>query len=78
MLRPGTPLWDLARDVLAPSALRAGGQLAPGAVADLFARQAAAPDAPAATALWALMVHDLWRSGLAAGVADATPRAVAA
>lgn len=78
MLRPGTPLWAQARDVLHPAALRAGGQLAPAAVEDLFARQAVAPDGRAATALWALLVHELWRSTLAHRSAGTTPGTVAA
>lgn len=78
LLRPGTPLWARARDVLHPAALRAGGQLAPAAVEALFARQAAAPDGRAATALWALLVHELWRSTLTRGATTTASGAVAA
>lgn len=61
MLAPGTPLWEFARDALAPDRLRAAGQLAPRAVEDLFATQAARPDDTTALTIWALMIHEVWR-----------------
>ena len=56
MLAPGWPLWELARDALAPQALRAAGQLDPGAVQSLFTRQATRPDDTVALTIWALLV----------------------
>ncbi|MEU6733235.1 asparagine synthase (glutamine-hydrolyzing) [Streptomyces physcomitrii] len=62
MLTPGTPLFDYAREVLAPSELRLSApELDPAAVARLLDRQAAAPDATSALAVWSLLVFELWR-----------------
>jgi asparagine synthase (glutamine-hydrolysing) len=61
MLAPGWPLWELARDALAPQALRAAGQLDPGAVQRLFTRQATRPDDTVALTIWALLVYRLWQ-----------------
>ncbi|MFH8984966.1 asparagine synthase (glutamine-hydrolyzing) [Streptomyces varsoviensis] len=61
MLTPGWPLWDYARDLLAADRLRRSGQLSPGAVDRLFAHQAARPGNATALALWALLVHEIWR-----------------
>ncbi|MGW1766601.1 asparagine synthase (glutamine-hydrolyzing) [Streptomyces sp. NPDC002073] len=66
MLTPGSALWEYARDSLHPRLLAAGGQLAPDAVEDLFARQAATPDDTTALTLWALLVHEVWRAALPA------------
>ncbi|PRH79884.1 asparagine synthetase B, partial [Streptomyces solincola] len=60
MLRPGAPLWEYARDLLAPADLAAGGRLDGRAVEGLFAAQAERPDDTAALALWALLVHRVW------------------
>jgi asparagine synthase (glutamine-hydrolysing) len=60
MLAPGQPLMSFARDVLASAALRRAGLLDPGAVDALLARQASAPSAQAAAAVWALMIYSLW------------------
>ncbi|MGW1173653.1 asparagine synthase (glutamine-hydrolyzing) [Kitasatospora sp. NPDC002543] len=65
MLTPGWPLWDCARDLLAADRLRRTGQLDPGAVDRLFAEQAARPDNSTALALWALLVHEIWREQFA-------------
>jgi asparagine synthase (glutamine-hydrolysing) len=62
MLAAGTPLWEYARDVLAPGRLRDAGQLDPAAVAGLFTRQADRPDDTTALTLWALMTHEVWRA----------------
>jgi asparagine synthase (glutamine-hydrolysing) len=66
MLVPGSPLWEMAGDLLAPASLRAGGQVDPAAVRRLFARQASAPDDTTALTLWALLVHEVWREQVAA------------
>lgn len=60
MLRPGTSLWEYARDMLAPARVAAAGQLDGRAVETLLACQAERPDDTAATALWALLVHEVW------------------
>ncbi|MFF0461199.1 asparagine synthase (glutamine-hydrolyzing) [Streptomyces mexicanus] len=60
MLRPGRPLMEYARDLLAPSRLRRRGQLDAHRVQELLRTQAAAPDDRAALAIWSLMVHELW------------------
>lgn len=61
MLRRGEALWDFARDVLAPSALRAGGQLEPAAVNRLIDHHAERPADATALAIWSLTVHQIWR-----------------
>lgn len=61
MLTPGTALFDHAREVLAPSELRGARELDPRAVTRLVDRQATAPDATTALAVWSLMVYELWR-----------------
>ncbi|WP_328378488.1 asparagine synthase (glutamine-hydrolyzing) [Streptomyces sp. NBC_00440] len=61
MLTPGLRLWDYARDLLATDRLRQAGQLDPRAVDRLFADQAARPGNTTAVALWALLVHEIWR-----------------
>lgn len=60
MLRPGWPLWDYARDMLATCRLVAGGRLDPAAVNGLFAAQAQRPEDTAALTIWALLVHEVW------------------
>lgn len=60
MLRPGTSLWEYARDLLAPDRLVAAGQVDGRAVGALFATQAEQPDDTVASALWALLVHEVW------------------
>ncbi|OKJ48565.1 asparagine synthase [Streptomyces sp. CB02009] len=60
MLRPGTSLWEYARDLLAPGRVSAAGRLDGRAVDALFAAQAARPDDTASLALWALLVHEVW------------------
>jgi asparagine synthase (glutamine-hydrolysing) len=60
MLRPGSPLWELARDMLTPSRLRDAGELEPAAVEALFARQATAPQDEASLTLWALVIYAMW------------------
>ncbi|AWZ05905.1 MULTISPECIES: asparagine synthase (glutamine-hydrolyzing) [unclassified Streptomyces] len=62
MLRPGQALWDVARDALSESALRADGRIRPEVVSGLFEEQAARPSDGASLALWALMSHQMWRS----------------
>ncbi|NBE49966.1 asparagine synthase (glutamine-hydrolyzing) [Streptomyces boluensis] len=74
MLTPGTPLWEYARDTLAPARLTARGELRPGVVNGLFTRQAQHPDDITAATLWALLVHGVWRDRIAA----ARPLGVAA
>ncbi|WP_055557031.1 asparagine synthase (glutamine-hydrolyzing) [Streptomyces sp. NBRC 110028] len=61
MLAPGTALFAHAQEVLAPAELRTGGALDPGGVTALLRRQALAPDAGSALAIWSLMVFELWR-----------------
>ncbi|TCO56073.1 asparagine synthase (glutamine-hydrolyzing) [Actinocrispum wychmicini] len=61
MFAPGWPLWDYAHDLLAPDRLRRAGQVDPQAVQALFDVQAVGPDARASLALWALLVHEVWR-----------------
>ncbi|MFI8326245.1 asparagine synthase (glutamine-hydrolyzing) [Streptomyces sp. NPDC085529] len=60
MLRPGTSLWEYARDLLAPGRVSAAGRLDGRAVDALFAAQADRPDDTASLALWALLVHEVW------------------
>ncbi|TFE42838.1 asparagine synthase (glutamine-hydrolyzing) [Streptomyces sp. ICN441] len=60
MLRPGSTLWEYARDLLAPGRIAAAGRLDGQAVDALFASQAERPDDTAAMALWALLVHEVW------------------
>ncbi|MEV4943476.1 asparagine synthase (glutamine-hydrolyzing) [Streptomyces zaomyceticus] len=60
MLRPGTSLWEYARDLLAPGRISAAGRLDGRAVDALFAAQATRPDDTASLALWALLVHEVW------------------
>jgi asparagine synthase (glutamine-hydrolysing) len=87
MLRPGTALWEYARDLLAPGRTAMAGRLDGRAVDALFAAQAERPDDTASLALWALLVHEVWdeqfrRSprgrGTAATVPGTAPLAVAA
>ncbi|MGW3359682.1 asparagine synthase (glutamine-hydrolyzing) [Streptomyces bungoensis] len=87
MLRPGTALWEYARDLLAPGRTAAAGRLDGRAVDALFAAQAERPDDTASLALWALLVHEVWDeqfrcsprgSGAAGTVPGAAPLAVAA
>ncbi|MFD9123905.1 asparagine synthase (glutamine-hydrolyzing) [Kitasatospora sp. NPDC059571] len=61
MLKPGEALWDLARDALGASVLRADGRLRPETVADLFRRQAESPSDAVSLTIWSLMTHQLWR-----------------
>lgn len=61
MLRPGQPLLDFARELLAPDRLRRYGQLEPAQVARLLRRQEQAPSDPAALAVWSLLIHQLWQ-----------------
>ncbi|WP_328603386.1 asparagine synthase (glutamine-hydrolyzing) [Amycolatopsis sp. NBC_00345] len=67
MLVPGQPLWEFARDLLTAAELRSDGQLDPVAVDALFATQADRPGPAAALALWALLVHQVWRAQFRAG-----------
>ncbi|MER5994066.1 asparagine synthase (glutamine-hydrolyzing) [Streptomyces viridosporus] len=60
MLRPGTLLWEYARDLLAPGRVAAAGRLEARVVEELFAAQAERPDDTFALALWALLVHEVW------------------
>ncbi|MFJ3906210.1 asparagine synthase (glutamine-hydrolyzing) [Streptomyces sp. NPDC090025] len=60
MLRPGTTLWEHARDLLAHDRLAERGQLDGAAVDALFAAQAERPDDGAALALWALLAYEVW------------------
>ncbi|MEU1228961.1 asparagine synthase (glutamine-hydrolyzing) [Streptomyces sp. NPDC005828] len=60
MLRPGTSLWEYARDLLAPGRVSASGRLDGRAVDGLFAAQAERPDDTTSLALWALLVHEVW------------------
>ncbi|KUN77848.1 asparagine synthetase B [Streptomyces bungoensis] len=87
MLRPGTALWEYARDLLAPGRTAAAGRLDGRAVDALFAAQAERPDDTASLALWALLVHEVWDdqfrrsprgSGAAGTVPGTAPLAVAA
>ncbi|WP_225800940.1 asparagine synthase (glutamine-hydrolyzing) [Streptomyces sp. NK15101] len=61
MLRPGTSLWEYARDLLAPGRVAADGRLDGRAVDALFAAQADRPDDTTSLALWALLVHEVWQ-----------------
>ncbi len=61
MLRPGSALWDLARDSLSETTLRNDGRLRPEAVRGLFDTQSSHPTDTSALTLWALMTHQLWR-----------------
>ncbi|MFF0430207.1 asparagine synthase (glutamine-hydrolyzing) [Streptomyces sp. NPDC004520] len=82
MLRPGTSLWEYARDLLAPGRVSAAGRLDGRAVDALFAAQAERPDDTASLALWALLVHEVWEEQFrhsvrrlgAAGVPPGTTR----
>ncbi|MFE1343368.1 asparagine synthase (glutamine-hydrolyzing) [Streptomyces sp. NPDC058757] len=60
MLRPGTSLWELARDLLATGRLGERGQVDGAAVEALFTAQAERPDDGAALALWALLAYEVW------------------
>ncbi|MGR6975103.1 asparagine synthase (glutamine-hydrolyzing) [Streptomyces cynarae] len=78
MLRPGTSLWEYARDLLAPGRTAAAGRLDGRGVDALFTAQAERPDDTVALALWALLVHEVWdeqfRSSLrGSGGAGAAP-----
>ncbi|MET7289770.1 asparagine synthase-related protein [Streptomyces sp. NPDC005573] len=64
MLRPGTPLMELAHDTLAAGRLRADGRLDPVAVKSLLADQLQEPSPDRAEALWALLVYELWHQEL--------------
>lgn len=61
MLAPGWPLWEYARDLLAPQRLRRAGEIDPRTVDALFTAQADRPDNTTALTLWALLVHAIWR-----------------
>ncbi|GAA4823267.1 asparagine synthase (glutamine-hydrolyzing) [Streptomyces ziwulingensis] len=61
MLTPGSPLWQMARDTLATSRLRAAGRLDPNAVDALFEAQRLRPDDTTALTLWALMTYEVWQ-----------------
>ncbi|MGW7409784.1 asparagine synthase (glutamine-hydrolyzing) [Streptomyces sp. NPDC054833] len=78
MLRPGTTLWEYARDLLAPDRTAAAGRLNGRAVDALFTAQGERPDDTTALALWALLVHEVWdgqfrRSLDGSGTAAAAP-----
>jgi asparagine synthase (glutamine-hydrolysing) len=60
MLTPGWPLWEYARDMLAPARLRGAGEIDPRPVEALFAAQAVRPGDTTALAIWALLVHQIW------------------
>lgn len=60
MLRPGTALWEHARDLLAADRLAERGQLDGAAVEALFTAQAERPDDGAALTLWALLSYEVW------------------
>jgi asparagine synthase (glutamine-hydrolysing) len=67
MLAPGWPLWEFARDMLAPSRLAAGGRLDPIAVNGLFSAQADRPDDTTALTIWALFMYEVWLEQFQAG-----------
>ncbi|MFG1950413.1 asparagine synthase (glutamine-hydrolyzing) [Micromonospora sp. NPDC048830] len=60
MLRPGQPLWEYGRDMLAGSRLAAGGRLDPVAVDALFTAQSRRPRDETAVTIWALLVYEVW------------------
>ena len=60
MMSDGQPLMAMVQDLLTPGRLRAGGQLAPRAVAALIKAQRERPHDRRALALWALAIHELW------------------
>ncbi|WP_434591284.1 asparagine synthase (glutamine-hydrolyzing) [Streptomyces sp. A5-4] len=67
MLTAGSPLMELARDTLSPGRVHHDGRLRADRVQALLARQAARPTDTTALAVWALLVHELWRGQPAAG-----------
>ncbi|MEW2621374.1 asparagine synthase (glutamine-hydrolyzing) [Streptomyces sp. NPDC048106] len=73
MLRPGTPLFSHARDVLSTARLRRAGQLDAARVQRLFTEQAETPSNRAALAIWALLVHQLWLDHFPPAPAAALP-----
>ncbi|WP_344259278.1 asparagine synthase (glutamine-hydrolyzing) [Streptomyces sodiiphilus] len=66
MLAPGRPLMELARMMLAPERMRAGGRLDPLRVTGLLDRQGRTPSAEAAMAIWTLLVNELWEQEIRA------------
>ncbi|MGW4271631.1 asparagine synthase (glutamine-hydrolyzing) [Streptomyces seoulensis] len=60
MLRPGSTLWEYARDLLARERTAVAGRLDGGAVDALFTAQAERPGDTTALALWTLLVHEVW------------------
>ena len=64
MLVRGTPLMALAQDMLCPGHLRRDGRLCERGVRDLFTTHLREPTPVTATALWALLVHELWSEEL--------------
>ncbi|MBA0053167.1 asparagine synthase (glutamine-hydrolyzing) [Streptomyces sp. AJS327] len=68
MLTRGSPLWKLARELLDPVRLREDGRLRAERVTALLERQADHPRTSTALAVWALLVHELWRETLPAAV----------
>lgn len=61
MMRPGLPLFEHAREVLAPCNLATQALVEPRQVSRLFATQSAAPTDQVAMAIWSLMIFELWR-----------------
>jgi len=66
MLVPGSPLWELAYDTLALGRLSSDGFLDTTAVRSLLAAQLKDPCPATATAVWALLVREIWHQELRA------------
>ncbi|MGW5421122.1 asparagine synthetase B family protein [Streptomyces sp. NPDC003943] len=62
LLRPGSALMDLAQDILRETHLDE--RWDPAAVSNLISTQARHPAPDTAAALWAVLVHELWRQEL--------------
>ncbi|WP_030624019.1 asparagine synthase (glutamine-hydrolyzing) [Streptomyces sclerotialus] len=75
MLVPGTPLMALAQDVLAAGP-HLDPRLSPRGLRALFTAHLRRPTGTSAMALWALLVHELWRQELRA-LRPAAPRTAA-
>ncbi|MEV6398846.1 asparagine synthase-related protein, partial [Streptomyces sp. NPDC051907] len=79
LLARGTALTGLARDILSPARLKGLGMFDPAAVDRLLTAQLARPADRLATAVWSLLMFELWREEYGvARLASRLPRRAAA